>query len=75
MKAKTPADRCQYCNHSRAQHDRPEPGNPPPALRCSRGCVCPAFIEADGRPDWQHERDARRTIGRRLMNAFTEPID
>lgn len=47
-----PDDRCRYCQHTRAQHDRHEPGNPPPSLRCGRGCVCAAFIEADERPDY-----------------------
>ena len=50
----SPADRCQYCGHSRATHNRPEPGNPPPSLRCGAGCVCAAFIESDGRPDYAH---------------------
>jgi hypothetical protein len=47
-------DRCGYCGHDRAAHNRPEAGNPAPSLRCARGCICAAFIEADGRPDWQH---------------------
>lgn len=44
--------RCSYCGHTRGQHDKPEPGNPPPSLRCGAQCVCAAFIERDGRPDW-----------------------
>lgn len=48
------ADRCRYCGHTRTEHNRPEPGNPPPALRCGKGCVCANFIEADGRPDWAY---------------------
>jgi len=61
---RTPTDRCQYCGHSRADHNRPESGNPPPSLRCSKGCVCAAFVEADGRPDYQHAAERRQEQGK-----------
>lgn len=51
-------DRCGYCGHVRADHDRAEPGNPHPGLRCDRGCICAAFIESDGWPDWSAPKPA-----------------
>lgn len=50
---------CGYCGHTRGEHDRPEPGNPAPGLRCGRGCVCAAFIESDGRPEWMPKPDPK----------------
>jgi hypothetical protein len=44
-------DLCFYCGHPRSRHTRPEPGNPPPSLRCASGCVCACFIEHDGKPE------------------------
>lgn len=53
---KKPTDVCGYCGHARERHNRPEPGNPAPSLRCAKGCVCAAFVERDGRTDYQHAK-------------------
>lgn len=40
-------DRCRYCAHTLAQHNRTDPpGNGLGGTRCGKGCVCSGFADA-----------------------------